>query len=138
HRFGRSVALERSFSAQHLEQYRAKTKNVRALVSRFAANLLGRHIANCTHNESERGRGPCDGSCGKVGDSASVLGGLYQLRKSEIEDFESIVAGNKNVFGFQVAMNNPFVMRGRESLSDTKRILSRATKRQRPPLQFGP
>ena len=52
HRLRRRLAAERTVTREHLVQDRAERKDVRAVVRRPAAHLLGRHVADGAHHRA--------------------------------------------------------------------------------------
>ena len=57
---GNGFALEQSLAGQHLVDHNTEGPNVGALVDRFPARLLRRHICGGTHNHSRlRGSKEC-------------------------------------------------------------------------------
>src|ERR1700674_1771264 len=55
---------------------------------------------------------------------------LYQLRQSKIEDLDPPVFGDEDIFGFQVAVDDPFLVRRRQPMRDLHPILDRFALRQ--------
>ena len=47
------------------------------------------------------------------------------LRQAEVEDLETLIAGDEDVLGFQIAVGDAFVVGGLKSTRDLKRILDR-------------
>src|SRR5204863_1808289 len=58
-----------------------------------------------------------------------------QFGDAEVEDLETAVAREKNIVGFQIAMNDSLVVRGRESLRHLQRRVDRFARRERTALE---
>jgi hypothetical protein len=65
-----------------------------------------------------------------VSSSESEPLGLRQLRQPKIEDLDAPVFGDENIFRLQVAVDDPFVMRRRQSVGDLHSIFDRLALRQ--------
>src|SRR2546425_176222 len=90
------------------------------MIDRATAHLLRRHVTDSTHDHAWIS---IDSSGRNIRMRLSV-GGLCQLGQSEIENLHSTVFGDKDVLRFQVAMNNPFLVRGRESTCDLQGVIN--------------
>src|SRR5215211_3422582 len=82
-------SAERSASGDRLVDDDAKGPQVASLVKRLAANLLGRHIRDCTRRGTRAG-------------NRCIAG----FRQSEIEEFYCPVARQDNVGGLHVTVND--------------------------------
>src|SRR5262249_20490629 len=72
-----------------------RAKNIRAMIRRFAAHLLGRHIPNGSHDDA----GIClDASCEDFGLRFDVGGGFSELSQTEVENLYAVGAGDENIF----------------------------------------
>ncbi len=60
-----------------------------------------------------------------------------QLGQAEIEDFDAAFAGDEDVFGFQIAMDDALVMRSSEALSDGERVFDGAFRGQGTGFELG-
>ena len=65
--------------------------------------LLGRHVTHGPHDDT--GFGPARNRLGSLR-LPSVRIGMRQLRQAEIEDLDKAVAGDHEVLGFQVPVND--------------------------------
>ena len=54
-----------------------------------------------------------------------------EFRDSEIENLYVIGFGDEDVLGFQIAMNNSFIVRGSQSMRQLNRVINRFACRQR-------
>jgi len=111
HHFDRAIAGERAFAAQHFVENRAKAKNIRTLIRHLPAHLLRRHVAHGAEDHTGlRGGGP-----------RQSFVSVFRLRRGQfgqakIQNFYVAVAGDENIFGLQVAMDDSFVVRGGQGL----------------------
>ena len=125
HGFGRSVAAEGAHAGKHFVEHGAKRKDVGARIGGLAAYLLRRHVARRAHDHSRR--------CVRTGEGDFVrisAWALRQLRQSKIEDLDAPIFRDENIFGLQVAVDDPFFVRRRESVGDLHSVLDRLTLRQ--------
>ncbi len=60
---------------------------------------------------------------------------LRQLRQAKIQDFDAPVFGDENVFGLQVAVDDPLLVRRRQPVRDLHSIFDRLTLGQRATVQ---
>ena len=102
--------VERALAGEHLVENRAKRKNVGARVGGFSAHLLGRHVAHRAQHSSRFG-GDLHGGrfVGQFGFRTRELG------QTEVEDLGLSVIGDEQVLRLQVAMNNTFLVRRRQT-----------------------
>ena len=119
-RVGRRVAAERPLPRQHLVEDRPEREDVRARVGGPAADLLGRHVAH--RPEHDAGLGSRNRP--QVGLRSAFLLRL-ELRETEVEDLDPAVPRQKDVLGFQVPVDDPLLVRRRESLGELDRIVRR-------------
>src|SRR6266498_2915008 len=89
------------------------------MINRLATYLLRRHVANGPHHRAGIG---VDFSRGDVGLCFVLIGGLDELGQSKVENLYSVVFSNEQIVGFQIAMNNSLLVRGRETMRDLERI----------------
>jgi len=80
HGFGSGIAAESAHTGEHLVKHSAEGEDVAARISRFAANLLRRHVARGTHDDARRRM--LTGQSNVVRILARVL---RQLRQSKIQ-----------------------------------------------------
>ena len=100
------VAMKRAFSGKHLVEDGAERENVGTRVSRLAAHLLRRHIADCPHDSSSVGSR--DLLRGRFAGSIGFRAG--ELCQTEIENLGAPIVSDKNVFRLEIAMDNAFLM----------------------------
>ncbi len=128
HRLGRRVGVEGAPAREHLVQDRSEGEDVGAGVGGLALHLLRRHVAERAEHDARLGarRGRR-----QIGDLASLLH-ARQLGQSEVEDLDSAVLRDEEVLGLQVAVDDPFLVRGRQALRDLPRVVERLAKREAP------
>src|ERR1700691_1028597 len=61
---------------------------------------------------------------------------LGQFGETEIEDLQPAVVGDKNIFGLQVTMYDPFVVRGSQALRYLRGVFHSTSRRQRAIVHF--
>ena len=61
---------------------------------------------------------------------------LGQLGETEIEDLQAAIVRDENIFRFQVAMDDAFVVRGSQTLRDLRRVFHSAPRGQRAIVHF--
>ena len=123
-RVGRRVAAERALPREHLVEDRPEREDVGPAVGGLAAHLLRRHVAHRAEDDAGL----------RAGDRAQVRlpTGLVvdlQLRESEVEDLDAPVSGEEQVFGLEIAMDDPFFVRRREPARDLHRVVERLADR---------
>ena len=101
-----AAARERPPTAQHLEQHHTQREEVRPRIHSVTPNLLGRHVA-----------GGADDHAGE-----RLRRRLHrrrfrhlQLRDAEVQDLDAAVGREKEVVGFQIAMDDAARVRGGEA-----------------------
>ena len=113
HGLRRGVAAEGAAAAQHLVQHAAEAEDVGAVVDGVAAHLLGRHVADGARAPSRgRSRARASGTRKPRARRCRVL-----ARQPEVEDLEAPVAGDEQVLGLEVAVDDALVVRRREARS---------------------
>ncbi len=111
HRLGRRLALESAPAGDDLVEDEAERKNVRAVIGWKTARLLGRQIPHrAEHHAGARQR--------RRGSRAAFPLDRRAPCEAEVEDLDVPVLSDEDVFGFQVAVHDPALVRGRKSLSD--------------------
>ena len=127
------VAGKRRPPAQHVISHRSQRINVSARVQRDARlHLFRRHVFRRAENSARRR--PTPGS-----EPRKTL--ADDLRQTKVTDFHDVIAGeravlflsldNKDVRGFQIAMQNAFVVRGFDAGADLPQQPERALHRDR-------
>ena len=122
HRLGGRVAMERALARQHLVKNRAKREYVRSGIGRLALHLLGRHIAERSHDDA--GLGSCRRRRQVRLRTRAALG-LSQLCQTEVEDLDSPVFGDEEVLGLQIPMHDSLLVRGSEPVRDLQSEVDR-------------
>jgi hypothetical protein len=108
----RRLATEGAPPRQHLEEHRPQREQIAPGIGLLAGRLFGRHVADRAEHcarlrmEAERRRI-------RSRDSEAHPG--KQLGEPEIEDLDPPVAGDEEVRGLQVAVNDPRSVGGRET-----------------------
>ena len=95
-RIDRVFAHEGTFSGHQLEEDRAEREQIRPRVDRIALDLLGRQIASRAENHP-----------GERRDATGQRGVLRELRDAEIQDLRGARPGEEDVFGLEIAMDQP-------------------------------
>ena len=103
HRVHRGLAVERALAREHLVEHGAERKDVRAMIGRHAAHLLGRHVADRAEHHARQGVGRCrrQGRC----DSDRRLR-LRQLGQTEVQNLHAAVVGDEHVLRFEIAVDD--------------------------------
>ena len=119
HRFDRGVAAKGPLPRQHLVENRSEGKDVREVIRGQSAHLLGRHVANRSHDHAGlRLPRDCRG--------ARLLlrgNGVNPLREAEVENLEVAVPIDEEVLGLQVAVDDPLLVSRGEPSSDLQRVV---------------
>ncbi|HEU0031205.1 MAG TPA: hypothetical protein VFQ53_11270 [Kofleriaceae bacterium] len=126
----------------HLVQHDAEREHVGAAVDRLARELLGRHVAGRADHHAGRRPRRVDrgrlqrrvrhrlGERGRLGVGRVLVVGR-QLRDAEVEDLDAAIAGQEQVVGLDVAMDDVGFVRRREPARDLGRDLQGLADRQR-------
>src|SRR5437899_2036114 len=112
---------------KHLIENGAKRKDVGTVIDGLATDLLRRHVAYCAHNDARIG---IDTSRGNVCLRLTAVR-LSEFRNAEVENFYAAIIGDEDVVGFQIAMNDSFLMCGGKPVRDLARVLNHSALRQR-------
>ena len=105
---------------QHFEQQTAERPDVAALIDRLALRLLRTHVGGGAENDA--------GLCARVGerrrgreiDGAARIAG-FVTGQSEIEHLHLAIGGQRDVAGFEVAVNDPLLVRRFQRVDDLAR-----------------
>jgi hypothetical protein len=130
HRLGAGGAFERPLAREHLEEHDAEGEDVRPVVHRVAANLLGRHVADRAHHHA--GLGSTSDHRRRRRLAAAGADRRDLAGETEVEDLHVPVARDEHVLGLQVAMDDALRMRGREALGNLTGVFRGALRRERP------
>ena len=116
--------MKRTLAGEHLVENRPKGEDVSAMVDGLAAYLFGRHVAGRPHHQA---------GIGSRSQSLVPLGrprlALCQLREAEVQNLDSSVFGDEEVFGLEIAMDDALVVRRRESMRDLNAVIDRFANR---------
>ncbi len=106
---------------EHFVEHAPERPKVGALVDSPTSGLFRRHVGRSAENDA-RARG------GRRGDGRGIRFGrglprthyprLDHLREAEVEHLHGAVGGDLDVGRFQIAMNNPLLVRGVEGVRD--------------------
>ena len=129
HRLYAGVAFERALACDHFVEDRAEAENIGTVVKVVSAHLLGRHIAHRAHDGSRLG---WMGHCRIF--ARGCPAGLFC--QAEIQNFYPAVFGEKDVVRLQVAVNDAFFVRGRQSLRNFNGVFCDLALGQRPGIHF--
>ena len=127
------LALERPLAGEHLVQHYAECPDIGALVDRFPARLLRRHVRGRAEDHSGLGRSHADSRrlLGTNGTGGDWSGG--GLRESEVKHLDVAVLTDFDVGGLEIAMHDPFFVRGFKRIFDfAERWLTRRSAAARP------
>ncbi len=127
---GAGSPLEGALAGRHFVEDRPQRELVGAEVERPAARLLGRHVADGPHDRAGPRRRR------DVGDLFIL--GLQELRQAEVEDLDDAVLRDHDVFGLQVAVDDPGGVRLGEPVGDLVRDVEQPLGRQRTALHHFP
>ena len=131
HHLDRRLAEERPGSRQHLEQHQAEREEVRAVVERQVAGLFRRDVLRRTHYHPGRGEAAA---------LAEQLGAgfrLEQLGDVEVEDLHPPFAGDEDVVGLEIAVEDALLVRRREAAGDLDRVVDRLARLDRAGVHLG-
>ena len=119
------VAPERALAREHLVQDHAESEDVASGVGGPGLDLLGRHVAERSHDDA--------GSVA-VGSFETLSGALdlHQLREAEVEDLDAALSRHEEVLGLQVPVDDPFLVSGGEALGDLNGVVDRLAWREAP------
>lgn len=125
HRLHARGAAESALAGEHFIENRAEAEDVGARVGLLAAHLLGRHVAHRAHHRAG------------LGDGSFLRGVIRPQRRGEgtraagepgqakIENLDPAIGRDKDVFRLQVAVHDPFFMRGRQPGSQLDGVIER-------------
>ncbi len=118
-------AVESGAAGGHFIEHRAEGKQIRPLVERQAAHLLGRHVPQCAEQTVRPGGA-------RIGARRFVRPRrVRDFRQTEVEQLGRSAVRDEDVAGFQIAVNDPVRMRGVERVGDRCRQLQKLGQRQR-------
>ena len=135
---GDRLAAEQPLARQHLVEKGAEGPDVRALVDRLAAGLLGRHVGRGAEDEAGGGAGVGEGrGLRQVGRAAGerVARTGPGLGEAEVEDLDLAVRGHLHVRRLEVAVDDALLVGFLEGLGDLPRDGERLVDRDRSALQ---
>jgi len=117
---------EGELAGEHLVQDGPEAEHVRALIRGLAPDLLGRHVPDRAEDRAllsvrlRRGE--------RLGGSRHHR--RHQLGDAEVEDLQPALLGEEEVLRLQVAMDDAFLVRGREALRELQGVAVRLMHRQ--------
>ena len=117
HGLGGGVAPERSAAGQHFIEHGPEREEIRAGIDRLVPHLFRRHVTD----RADDGAGIRDGG-DRLG-SARVRGKV--ARQAEVQHLHLSIGQQEDVLRLQIAVNEMFVVRGREAACDLKRDIDR-------------
>ena len=120
---GHVRAVECARSRQHLVQDAAERPDVAALVRLAALRLFGRHVGGRTQDHADAGQHRGRRNRGRRRDVCVAGRGFWvrKLGEAEVQDLHRPVRPNLDVGRFQVAVNDPLLVRCLERLGDLRR-----------------
>ncbi len=126
------LAAEGAAAAEHLVEDAAEGPDVGAAIGALAARLLGAHVGGGA--EEDAGAGALLGESGRMGEVGwRALAGLgrERLGEAEVEHLHRAVAGELDVGGLQVAVDDTALVGVLEGLGDLAGDRQRLVERQR-------
>ncbi len=121
HGLGRTVALEGAPAGGHFIQDQPEGKLVGAKIGWFAPRLLGRHVPHRAQD------GPANGGL----PVPRPLTPGPQLSQSEVEDLDSLLAGDHDVLRLEVAVGDAGLVGGGHPIGHLNRQIEQSPYRQR-------
>ena len=110
-RMGNGLAVEEAFACQQFVEDDAEGPDVGSAVDGLAGGLLGAHVAGGA--EDQAGLGWAHGECG------FAFGRPFDgFGEAEIENFYNAIRRDDDVAGFQVAVDETFIVRGFQAFGD--------------------
>ena len=140
HRVDRRLAAERALARQHLVEHGAEREDVRAMIGRPAAHLLGRHVADRAEHHARRRSSACRCVAMLLAPADGRVG-LRELRETEVENLHAAVVRDEDVLRLQIAMDDALLVRGGEAVRDLHRVSfdeALRTRRSRPAVAAQP
>jgi hypothetical protein len=127
HGLARRVRMEGPLPREHLVEDRAESEDVRARVGGPALDLLGRHVAESSHDDA-RLRPGGRGRQTRLRPRFSFR--LSELGEAEVEDLHAAVLRDEEVLGLEVSVDDPLLVRRRETLRDLQGVVDRLALRE--------
>ena len=107
------ITTEGRRAGNHLVEDRAEGEDIGAVVHGFTTNLLGRHVAQRAHGDTDIGQGR-----DRRGRPGIRRLGRRQLGDAEVQDLGPPVALQEQVLGLEIAMHDAARVGGGERLGD--------------------
>ena len=121
---GRVVAFERAPSGEYFVKRQTEREDIAAGVGLLALQLLGRHVLEGAENLTFTSEGAGNGV---VGFFESCDGGFGEAK---VEEFHALF-GKEDVGGFEVAVNDAFLVGGVEGVENLGGVSDSLVKRER-------
>ena len=126
HRLGGGLALKRATSGDQSEEHTPEREDVGTVVNRRPTHLFGRHVPDGSQygariRRTVQGRGDRGAACGR----------RVVPRQAEVENFQPPIGGDEEILGFQIAVDDAFVVRSRQTARELHTVIGGAPKRQR-------
>ena len=115
-RVGGGGAVERTAAAHHFIDHRAEGPDVGALVDGLASRLFRRHVSRGADDRA-RARGRLGGRIVERDRGARLL----QFREAEVEHLDAAVGSDLDVGRFQIAVDDPAIVRRPQRRGDLRR-----------------
>src|SRR6266571_3747373 len=113
--------MERPSARKHLVKNCAERKDVRAMIDSLSADLFGRHVTDRADYYTWTG---VNASRGNVRLLLAAIS-LYELGNAKVQNLHASIFGDEDVLRLQVAMDDPFLVRSRQTMRNLDRIVDR-------------
>src|SRR5437870_3808955 len=97
------------------------------MIDSLSADLFGRHVTDRADYYTWTG---VNASRGNVGLLLAAIS-LYELGNSKVQNLHAAIFGDEDVLRLQVAMDDPFLVRSRQTMRNLDRIVDRFALRLR-------
>ncbi len=117
---GHVVAIERRFSRKDFVETNPECPDVRAPIDELSARLFRAHVGRRSHDGAERGA--FRGSRGLRRRDRRVRIAGEHLREPEVENLHMTIGSNFDVRGFEISMNDAFLMSPLEDIDALREV----------------